>query len=105
MHPLGSCGEQSKSLTRPETVGGAPVGNVRGELLHVLVESLHVAFPLKGALVGLNVLQNNASPLGVVNLFVDLLNNISSVVLLNVNISDILNILCELLVSLVISVI
>lgn len=35
----------------------------------------------------------------------DLLNNISSVVLLNVNISDILNILCELLVSLVISVI
>ena len=103
--PLGAGGKNGKGLAGPKTVGLAPVSDIGNRSLHVLVESFHIAFPLKSTLISLNILKDDASPLGVVNFLVYLLDNIGSTVFLDANIVDILDVLCELLVSLVVSVV
>jgi hypothetical protein len=75
------------------------------ELLGVLVETLHVALPLQVALAGLNILKDNASPLGMRDALGDLLESVSSTQCLNVEVPDCLDVLSELLVGLVVLVI
>jgi hypothetical protein len=105
VHTLGSGGEHSYGLAGPKTVELALVSNIGNELLGVLVKTLEVAFPLKGALVGLDVLKDDASPFGVGHALMNLLDSISWWELLNADISHILDVLSEILEGLVVSVV
>ena len=98
MNPLGTGSEDGKSLAGPETVRLTPVSDIRNVFLHVLVKSIQVAFPLKGALISLDILKDNASPLGMMHYLVYLLDSIRCAVFLDANIADALNVLSELLV-------
>jgi hypothetical protein len=50
MNPSGMSSEDSKSITRPETVGWAPVSNIGTELLGVFIKTFKVALPLESSL-------------------------------------------------------
>lgn len=105
MNPLRGSSENSKGLTGPETVGGTPVSNIRNEFLCVLVQALNVEFPLKSALIGLDVLQENASPLRVGNALMNSLDGLSRSELFDIQVPCLLNVLSKFLVCLVVSVV
>ena len=105
MHPLGGCGEDGECLAGPQTIRRAPGSYIRNELLGVLIKTVEIASPLQVALAGLNVLQNDASPLGVRDAISDLLDCLLCVEVLNAEILADLDVLSKLLVSLVVLVV
>lgn len=105
MHPLGRCSEDGKGVAGPQAVGLAPVGDFRYKLLGILVEAIEVALPLEGALAGLNILKDDAAPLGVGNTIADLLNGISRAQVLNLKLVHLLNVVGEFLVCFVVPVV
>lgn len=105
VHPLGGGREDGEGLTGPQPVRGAPGGYVGDELLGVLVETVEVASPLQVALAGLDVLEDDASPLGVRNAVGDLLDGLLRVEVLDAEVLADLDVLCELLVGLVVLVV
>ncbi len=105
MHPLRGCCKDCESLARPETVGGAPGCDIGLELLCILVESVNVRFPLQVAFGGLNILKNDAPPLGVRYAVSDFLDCVLGIEVLNTEVFADLYILYELLVSLIVGVV
>lgn len=103
--PRGLGGEDGKSLAGPETIGLAPGGDVWEELLCVFVKTFHVAFPLEGSSLSAEVLDDDLSPLGVRHLLVNPLDGLGVIHLLDVQVSDILDVLREFLISSIVSVV
>lgn len=105
MHPLGGCREDGECLAGPETVGGAPGGYIRDKLPGVLIKTVEIASPLQVALGGLDVLQDDASPLGVRDAISDLLDCLLCVQVLDAQVLADLDVLNQLMVSLVVLVV
>jgi len=105
VHPLGGRSEDGQSVAGPQAVGLAPVGDFGYKLLGILVEAIEVGLPLEGALAGLNILKDDAAPLGVRNAIADLLNGLGRAQVLNLELVHLLDVVGKLLVSLIVPVV
>jgi len=105
VHPSGVGGEDGKGLARPHTIGLVPAGNVWLLLLHISKKIVNVEFPCASIALGLEILFENRSPLGVGNIISNVLGGLTDFHLMNWHALGNGDVAGELSVSLMVSVI
>lgn len=105
VHPTRVSSEEAKSIAGPETVAGAPRGNIRLSLVHVGSKIINVKLPVSLATLGLKVLLEDGRPFLASNAVVEELLSLSHVELASGHRGGGLNVGLELLVRLVVGVI
>lgn len=105
MHPSRVSSEEAEGVAGPHAVAGAPSGNIRLSLGHVLSESKGIELPVSLTTLGLEVLLENGSPLVASDVVANVLTGLSHVELTLRHSSGSINIRLELLIRLIVSVI
>ena len=100
--PAGVGGEDSHSLAWPETIGLTPVSDIRVEFLHVGGKSSHIVFPGWSATLSIQILFEDAGPLGAADVLIKSSDSLATIHTREVHTVGKLDVGLQLLVSLVI---
>lgn len=98
------CRKDSQCLTRPQTVGLAPVRHIRVEFLHVACQGFHVVLPEDGISAYVEVLFEDFGPLLTGDTLFDFSGRLRGVHDRQIDLGAVANVLGQLLVGLVVLV-
>ena len=102
MNPARVGSKDSKSLTRPKTIRLAPVSYIGDEFFHVGSESTHVVFPSWSASINIQALFEDACPFRTIYVLINLSESLRTIHSCEIHGVCKVNILLQLLVSLMI---